>query len=103
MNRASSGSWTLGVADKASLPPEAIVDGSIYNTTLVIDTIKDLINKNRIRTKNVVAAVSGNGVIIKPITVSKMPPDDLDELIKFVNNLIKLMVGGKSFELIKKQ
>lgn len=75
--------WTLGAADKASLPPEAIVDGSIYNSTLVIDTIKDLLAKNRIKSKNVIAAVSGNGVIIKPITVSKMPPDDLDELIKF--------------------
>ena len=83
LNRSSSGQWSLAAADKASLPPEAIVDGSIYNSTLVIDTIKDLLSKNRIKSKNVVAAVSGNGVIIKPITVSKMPPDDLDELIKF--------------------
>jgi type IV pilus assembly protein PilM len=83
LNRSGNGQWSLGAADKASLPPEAIVDGSIYNSTLVIDTIKDLLSKNRIKSKNVVAAVSGNGVIIKPITVSKMPPDDLDELIKF--------------------
>ena len=83
LSRSGSGQWTLGAADKASLPPEAIVDGSIYNSTLVIDTIKDLLSKNRIKSKNVVAAVSGNGVIIKPITVSKMSADDLDELIKF--------------------
>jgi type IV pilus assembly protein PilM len=83
LKRNGNGQWSLGAADKASLPPEAIVDGSIYNSTLVIDTIKDLLTKNRIKSKNVVAAVSGNGVIIKPITVSKMPADDLDELIKF--------------------
>ena len=83
LTKGGNGQWSLGAADKAPLPPEAIVDGSIYNSTLVIDTIKDLIGKNRIKSKNVVAAVSGNGVIIKPITVTKMPPDDLDELIKF--------------------
>ena len=49
------------------LPPEAIVDGAVMNSNAIVDGIQELVQTHRVKTKNVVASVSGNAVIIKRI------------------------------------
>lgn len=65
----------------AALPPEAIIDGNFMNTSAVVSTIKDLVNQQRIRTKDAVVAVGGNSVIIKRISLPVMSPDELEEAL----------------------
>ncbi len=63
------------------LPPEAIVDGAVMNTNAVVDTIRQLVTKHRIKTKDAVVSVSGNSVIIKRINLPAMTMDELEESI----------------------
>jgi type IV pilus assembly protein PilM len=45
----------LGVA---SLPPEAIVQGAFLNSSAIVDAIREAVDKAKIKTKQVAAAVS---------------------------------------------
>ena len=63
------------------LPPEAIVDGAVMNTNAVVDAIRELVNKHRIKTKDAVVSVSGNSVIIKRINLPAMTVEELEESI----------------------
>lgn len=65
------------------LPPEAIVDGAVMNTNAVVDAIRELISRHKIRTREVVASVSGHSVIIKRINLPVMTPEELDESIQW--------------------
>jgi len=67
----------------ARLPPEAIVDGAVMNTSVIVDAIRELVQRHRIKTKNVVASVSGNAVIIKRVSLPKMTADELEESIQW--------------------
>jgi len=67
----------------APLPPEAIVDGAVMNTTAVVDTIRDLVTKHRVKTKDAVVSVSGNSVIIKRINLPAMTVEELEESIQW--------------------
>lgn len=77
----SSNQFRLVRWAKEELPPETIVDGSIMNTGAVVDVIRSLTQSSK--TKNVVASVSGNAVIIKRITLQSMTMDELEEQIKW--------------------
>ncbi|MBW2733486.1 MAG: type IV pilus assembly protein PilM [Deltaproteobacteria bacterium] len=63
------------------VPPEAIVDGSMMNSTDVADAISSIFRQLKIRSKEVAVAVAGHSVIIKKIGVPSMTPDELDEQI----------------------
>src|SRR6185503_9630172 len=65
------------------LAPEAIVDGTILDAAVVIDTISKLFREARIKTKDVATSVSGNAVIIKKITLPLMTEDELSESIQW--------------------
>jgi type IV pilus assembly protein PilM len=65
------------------LPPEAIVDGAVMNSNVIVDAIRELIQRHRIKTKLVVASVSGNAVIIKRINLPQMTTDELEESIQW--------------------
>jgi type IV pilus assembly protein PilM len=67
----------------APLPPEAIVDGAVMNTNVIVDTIRELVQQQRVKTKQVVASVSGNAVIIKRVTLPQMSEDELEESIQW--------------------
>lgn len=67
----------------AKLPPEAIVDGAVMNTNVIVDAIRELLQRHRVKTKNVVASVSGNSVIIKRINLPQMTSDELEESIQW--------------------
>lgn len=65
----------------AALPPEAVVDGAFMNTSAIVATIRELLAKYKVRTRDAVVAVSGNSVIIKRISLPLMTQDELDESI----------------------
>lgn len=65
------------------LPPEAIVDGAVMNTNVIVDAIRELVQKNRVKAKFVAASVSGNAVIIKRINLPQMTVDELEESIQW--------------------
>ncbi len=65
------------------LPPEAIIDGALMNSTVIVSTIRDLIQTQRIRSKEVAIAISGHSVIIKKITLPAMTEEELEESIQW--------------------
>ena len=60
---------------------EAIVEGEIMDRQLVTDAISNLLESRGIKTRNVVAAVSGRAVIVKKIVMNKLSPDDAQQAI----------------------
>ena len=78
-----TGRQRLTAFGMARLPPEAIVDGAVMNAGAIVDAIKDLIQKHRIKTKHVVAGVSGHSVIIKRVNLPAMSDEELEESIQW--------------------
>ncbi|NOY28483.1 MAG: type IV pilus assembly protein PilM [Oligoflexia bacterium] len=78
-----TGRYRLVNFGMAKLPPEAIVDGAVMNTNVIVDAIRELLQRHRVKTKNVVASVSGNSVIIKRINLPQMTSDELEESIQW--------------------
>jgi type IV pilus assembly protein PilM len=64
-------------------PPlaEAIVDGEIMDRQLVTDAISNLLDSRGIRSRQVVAAVSGRAVIVKKILMNKLAPEDAKQAV----------------------
>jgi type IV pilus assembly protein PilM len=67
-----------------SLESELIVDGSILDSTRVVEAIKELVLTTDIKAKNTTLSVSGHSsVIIKRITLPEISEDELSESISF--------------------
>jgi type IV pilus assembly protein PilM len=64
-----------------ALPPQTIVDGTIMNQSAVVDAIRSLWDRLRIRQKDVALAIAGHSVIIKKIGVPMMTREELAEQI----------------------
>jgi type IV pilus assembly protein PilM len=78
------GGYELELFDMLPLPPEIIVDGSIIDSFRLIDSLKELIRKAKIKTKNAVIGIAGHSsVIIKRISLPEMSEEELSESIKF--------------------
>ena len=60
---------------------EAIVDGEVMDRQLVIDAITNLLESRGIKTRNVVAAVSGRAVIVKKITMNRLSSEDAQQAV----------------------
>jgi type IV pilus assembly protein PilM len=60
---------------------EAIVDGEIMDRQLVTDAISNLLDSRGIKTRQVVAAVSGRAVIVKKITMNKLSAEDAQQAV----------------------
>jgi type IV pilus assembly protein PilM len=80
---ARSGRYRLVNFGMARLPPEAIVDGAVMNTNVIVDAIRELVQQHRVKTKHVVASVSGNAVIIKRVSLPHMTIEELEESIQW--------------------
>ena len=63
------------------LSAEAIVDGAIMDSQLVIDTIQRLVQRCRIKNTQVATALSGHSVIVKRISLPVMSEAELAESI----------------------
>jgi type IV pilus assembly protein PilM len=65
----------------AELAPETIVDGEVMDRQLVIETIQNLFERTQVRNHRVATGVSGRGVIVKKITMDRLPPQEAREAI----------------------
>jgi type IV pilus assembly protein PilM len=65
------------------LSPEAIVDGSIMDSSLVVDAIHRLNDQTGVKSTNYATSLSGHSVIIKKIQVPAMGEDELAESIQW--------------------
>ncbi len=64
-----------------ALPHDTIVEGTIIDSTAVVETIKMIFETNKIKNKNVAISISGNSVIIKKISLPQMDKEELAESI----------------------
>ncbi len=77
------GEFTLQRLGVEPLSPEAIVDGSIMDSSLVVDAIHRLNDQTKVKSTNYATSLSGHSVIIKKIQLPAMPLEELDESIKW--------------------
>ncbi len=63
------------------LPHDAIVEGTIIDSTAVVETIKLIFDENKFKNRNVVISISGNSVIIKKISLPAMDKEEMAESI----------------------
>src|SRR6266581_1888512 len=77
------GGYALQAFGSAPLPPEAIVDGALMNSTAIVQAVQELVQKYKVKTKEVAIGVRGHSVIIKKISLPCMSQDELDESIQW--------------------
>jgi type IV pilus assembly protein PilM len=65
------------------LPPEAIVDGALMNSTAIVQAIQELMAELKVKQKEVAIGVSGHSVIIKKIAMPRMTQEELEESIQW--------------------
>ena len=65
------------------LMPEAIIDGTVANAEAVVEAIRNLVRMEKIKTKEVATAISGQSVIVKRIRVPQMTEKELAENIQW--------------------
>ena len=63
------------------VPGDTIVDGAIIDAAAVADAVARALDVSRIKTKDVVASLSGNAVIVKKINLPVMTEAELSESI----------------------
>jgi type IV pilus assembly protein PilM len=64
------------------LVPQTIVDGAIMDQAAVVEAIRALWSRLKLRQKDVAIAIAGHSVIIKKIAVPQTRADDLDNQIR---------------------
>jgi len=77
------GSYELVKLGVERLSPEAIVDGSIMDSSMVVETISKLNNEKSVKNSNYATSLSGHSVIIKKISLPEMSPEELAESIQW--------------------
>ncbi|MEL7061144.1 MAG: type IV pilus assembly protein PilM [Acidobacteriota bacterium] len=75
------GQYVLSRIGIEPLSPEAIVDGSIMDSSLVVDAIQSLNNQTGVKSPSFATSVSGHSVIIKKIGLPAMSLEELEESI----------------------
>lgn len=83
LKEGKGGSWKLMKYGLHKLPAEAIVDGAIMNSAAVVEGIRDLVARHRVKTRDVSTSISGHSVIIKKITLPSMTEEELTESIQW--------------------
>src|ERR1043165_7395130 len=71
--------FTLQSFGMTPLPPEAIVDGALMNSTAIVQAMQELMAELRVKQKEVAIGVSGHSVIIKKISMPRMTQEELEE------------------------
>lgn len=74
---------TLSHLGYGPLPPQAIVDGQVMDSSAVVETLARVVHDAKIRQREVALSVSGQSVIIRKITVPMMTAAELDEQIQW--------------------
>ncbi len=77
------GTYELVKMGVERLSPEAIVDGSIMDSSMVVETISKLNSEKAVKNSNYATSLSGHSVIIKKISLPAMSPEELAESIQW--------------------
>lgn len=64
------------------LEPEVIVDGTVMDAGRVVEAIKELLQEQDVKLKNVAMSVSGHAVIVKKINLPPTPEEQLEGKVK---------------------
>src|SRR6185436_1236233 len=75
--------YILEAFGAAQLPPEAIVDGALMNSTAIVEAIRGLVAQYKLKNREAAIGVSGHSVIIKKISLPKMTQEELEESIQW--------------------
>jgi type IV pilus assembly protein PilM len=75
--------WEVLSIASEPLPQEAIVDGTIMDAGLVVDSLRRIWDQHKIRNRKVATALSGHSVIIRRINLPKMTDQELAEQIRW--------------------
>jgi len=78
-----AGEFSLVRLGVEPLSPEAIVDGTIMDSSLVVDAIHKLSRETRVKGANFATSLSGHSVIIKKIQLPATTEDELAESIQW--------------------
>ncbi len=78
-----NGEFQLLHAAVADLSPEAIVDGTIMDSSLVVEAVTRLISENSVKNNGFGGSLSGHAVIIKKIQLPAMSEAELSESIQW--------------------
>ena len=73
--------FTLETFAMVELPPDAIGEGMIKDPPVVVDAIKEVVSKARVKTKDAVLSVSGRELIMKKIQLPKVTAKELGDAI----------------------
>jgi type IV pilus assembly protein PilM len=76
-------SYALQSFGMKPLPPEAIVDGALMNSTAIVQALQELMSELKVKNKEVAIGVSGHSVIIKKIQMPRMSQEELEESIQW--------------------
>ena len=79
--RQTASGYKVAAIGSEPVPPDSIVDGAIIDGGVVAEVIRQVLEKNNIKTKEVVASLSGNAVIVKQIVLPLMNKEELAESI----------------------
>src|SRR5207302_122885 len=79
----AKGGYILEAFGVATLPPEAIVDGALMNSTAIVEAIRGLVSQYKLKNREAAIGVSGHSVIIKKISMPKMTQEELEESIQW--------------------
>jgi len=77
----NKGSFQLLNVGIFPLPPEAIVDNTLMDSSSIATAIKNLVASLGIKIKDAVCSISGNSVIIRKIVLPAMPQEELEDQI----------------------
>lgn len=77
------GGWQLVNIGIQPLPPEAIVDNTLMDSSSVIEAVKGLMKGLSVKVKDVACSISGNTVIIRKIKLPAMTPEELEDQIQW--------------------
>ncbi len=73
--------YQVAKAGYATLPRDAIVEGTIIDTAAVADALTKAFQAGKITNKNILISLSGHSVIVKKIALPQMKPEELAESI----------------------
>ncbi|MBK9548135.1 MAG: pilus assembly protein PilM [Gemmatimonadetes bacterium] len=76
-----SGQPVLEKVAMARVPDDAIVEGEVMDPSLVAETVRSLLDRAQIKTREVAVAVGGRDVIIKKILMDRMRDAEAREVM----------------------
>ena len=79
----NKGSYQLINLGIIELPPEAIVDNSLMDSSAIAGAVKNLVSSLAVKVKDVACSISGNSVIIRKIVLPTMPQEELEDQISW--------------------